>query len=237
MGTAMTDRLSAYDWPQLETELNARGNALLPGLLRPEECRALIDRYEEEGRFRRRVVMQRHGFGQGEYRYFDYPLPDPLTTLRPGLYERLAPLANQWSQRLGFEHRYPLAHGDFIDQCHRAGQTKPTPLLLKYGRDDYNCLHQDLYGPLAFPLQLTVMLSQPGEAFSGGEFTLVEQRPRRQSRPEVVSLQRGDAVVFAGRHRPVTGQRGDYRVTLRHGVSRVRSGERFTLGIIFHDAQ
>lgn len=233
----MSDRLNNTDWPALETELDAYGNARLPGLLRAEECQTLIDSYVEHSRFRSRVIMQRHGFGQGEYQYFDDPLPELIADLRVQLYERLVPLANRWSQRLGFAHRYPATHAEFIDQCHAAGQFKPTPLLLRYRAGDYNCLHQDLYGPLAFPLQLTVMLSQPGEDFSGGEFTLVEQRPRRQSRPDVVSLQRGDAVVFAGQYRPVAGTRGDYRVTLRHGVSRVRSGERFTLGLIFHDAQ
>lgn len=233
----MSDRLAIYDWPALETELDAGGSATLSGLLRPEECEALINLYQVEAQFRSRVIMQRHGFGQGEYRYFDYPLPALITTLRTELYERLVPLANRWSQRLKSAHCYPMTHADFIDQCHAAGQYKPTPLLLRYGLGDYNCLHQDLYGALAFPLQLTVMLSQPGEDFSGGEFTLVEQRPRRQSRVEVVALNRGDAVIFPGQYRPVTGQRGDYRVTLRHGVSRVRSGERLTLGMIFHDAE
>ncbi|MFG1495628.1 2OG-Fe(II) oxygenase [Saccharospirillum sp. HFRX-1] len=233
----MTNRLTNYDWPALETELDRYGNARLPELLQPDECQALIDSYADRQRFRSQVIMQRHGFGQGEYQYFDEPLPELIGTLRAQLYQRLVPLANRWSQRLGFEHRYPKAHADFIAHCHAAGQTKPTPLLLRYGKDDYNCLHQDLYGPLAFPLQLTVMLSQPGEDFSGGEFTLVEQRPHRQSRPDVVSLQHGDAVIFAGQYRPVAGTRGDYRVTLRHGVSRVHGGERFTLGLIFHDAQ
>lgn len=233
----MTNRLTNYDWPALEAELGSYGNALLPRLLQRDECQTLIDSYADRQRFRSQVIMQRHGFGQGEYQYFDDPLPELIATLRAQLYQRLVPLANRWSQRLGFEHRYPKTHADFVAHCHAAGQTKPTPLLLRYGKDDYNCLHQDLYGPLAFPLQLTVMLSQPGEDFSGGEFTLVEQRPRRQSRPDVVLLQRGDAVVFAGQYRPVAGTRGDYRVTLRHGVSRVHSGERFTLGLIFHDAQ
>ncbi|PTY37710.1 proline hydroxylase [Saccharospirillum sp. MSK14-1] len=233
----MIQRLNHCNWPALESELDHFGNAPMPALLQPEQCQALIDSYADRTRFRSRVIMQRHGFGQGEYQYFDDPLPELIAELRAQLYERLVPLANRWSQRLGFEHRYPATHAEFIRHCHAAGQTQPTPLLLRYGAGDYNCLHQDLYGPLAFPLQLTVMLSQLGEDFRGGEFTLVEQRPRRQSRPDVVSLQRGDAVVFAGQYRPVTGARGDYRVTLRHGVSRVRSGERFTLGLIFHDAQ
>lgn len=233
----MTTRLNHYDWNALAAELDAQGNAVLPALLDDDQCLALRERYAQAEGFRSTVVMQRHGFGQGEYRYFDYPLPPELAPLRVELYQRLVPIANRWSQRLGFAHRYPAEHADFIDQCHAAGQHRPTPLLLRYRADDFNCLHQDLYGPLAFPLQLTVMLSQPGDDFTGGEFSLVEQRPRRQSRVEVVPLNRGDAVIFPGQFRPQQGTRGDYRLTLRHGVSRVRSGERFTLGIIFHDAE
>lgn len=233
----MTTRLNHYDWNALATELDTQGNAVLPALLDDDQCLALRQRYAQSEGFRSTVVMQRHGFGQGEYRYFDYPLPPELARLRAELYQRLVPIANRWSQRLGFAHRYPAEHANFIDQCHAAGQHRPTPLLLRYRADDFNCLHQDLYGPLAFPLQLTVMLSQPGDDFTGGEFSLVEQRPRRQSRVEVVPLNRGDAVIFPGQFRPQQGTRGDYRLTLRHGVSRVRSGERFTLGIIFHDAE
>lgn len=229
--------LNRRDWPAIEAELEAYGNARLPGLLDPAACRELAGWYPDEARFRSRVVMQRHGFGQGEYRYFAYPLAEPLATLRRELYERLVTLANDWSRRLGFEARYPAAHADFIERCQAAGQQRPTPLLLSYGEGDYNCLHQDLYGPLAFPLQMTVLLSRPGTDFSGGEFVLAEQRPRRQSRPEVVPLEQGDAVIFAGQHRPVPGRRGDYRVTLRHGVSRVRSGRRLALGVICHDAE
>ncbi|WP_108124318.1 2OG-Fe(II) oxygenase [Saccharospirillum mangrovi] len=233
----MAVTLNRYDWNALAAELDTQGNAVLPALLNADSCRALRERYAQPDGFRSTVVMQRHGFGQGEYRYFRYPLPDELATLRAELYQWLVPLANRWTQRLGFAHRYPAEHADFIDQCHSAGQHRPTPLLLRYRADDFNCLHQDLCGPLAFPLQLTVMLSQPGDDFTGGEFTLVEQRPRRQSRVEVVPLNRGDAVIFPGQFRPNSGVRGDHRLTLRHGVSRVRSGERFTLGIIFHDAE
>jgi uncharacterized protein len=209
---------------------------VLPGLLPPPTCRQLAALYAEDSRFRSRVVMSRHGFGRGEYRYFAYPLPPLVAGLRTALYPRLAPVANAWSARLGDERRYPPTLQAFLERCHAAGQVKPTPLLLQYGPEDYNCLHQDLYGEWVFPLQLTVLLSQPGDDFTGGEFVLTEQRPRMQSRVEVVPLAQGDAVVFAVHHRPVRGTRGDYRVNLRHGVSRVRSGRRQTLGVIFHDA-
>lgn len=233
----MTDRLGRYCWDALSAALDARGYAVLEGLLTAAECRALAALYEQEALFRSHIDMARHGFGQGAYRYFRYPLPDPVAALRAGLYPPLAAVANGWNERLGREERYPARHADFLAACHAAGQTRPTPLLLRYGPDDFNCLHQDLYGALAFPLQVAVLLSAPGEDFTGGEFVLTEQRPRRQSRVEVVPLARGDGVVFAVHHRPVRGTRGDYRATLRHGVSRLRGGTRRTLGIIFHDAQ
>lgn len=230
-------RVAALDWARVAAELDAQGSAVLPALLTAQECEALATLYIEEGHFRSRVVMARHGFGRGEYQYFRYPLPDLVATLRTVLYPPLAPIANRWNATMGLDVRYPHAHADFIQRCHDAGQRRPTPLLLQYGVDDYNCLHQDLYGEHVFPLQVAILLSQPQRDFSGGEFVLTEQRPRMQSRPEVVPLQQGDAVVFAVHHRPVQGTRGSYRVQLRHGVSRVRSGRRHTLGVIFHDAQ
>lgn len=229
-------RLAELPWPALRAELHAEGFARVPSLLTAAECRALSALYPDAERFRSRVVMARHGFGRGEYSYFDEPLPELVAGLRTGVYPELAPLANDWAERLRQDRRFPDTLAELRAQCLAAGQPRPTPLLLRYGPEDYNCLHQDLYGALAFPLQLAVLLSEPGEDFSGGELVLTEQRPRRQSRVEVVPLRRGDAVIFAVSQRPVTGTRGDYRVTLRHGVSRVRSGERFTLGVIFHDA-
>lgn len=224
------------EWPAVTSELDARGCAVLPALVSAADCQELAGLYGDDNRFRSRVIMSRHGFGRGEYRYFSYPLPPLVAHLRASLYPHLAPLANEWSRRLGDDRRYPPSLEAFLQACHAAGQVKPTPLLLQYGPEDYNCLHQDLYGEWVFPLQLTVLLSQPGRDFTGGEFVLTEQRPRMQSRVEVVPLARGDAVVFAVHHRPVRGTRGDYRVNLRHGVSRVRSGRRHTLGVIFHDA-
>jgi uncharacterized protein len=226
----------AIDWSGFEAALDARGCAMVPGLLDAQECGALARLYDCDERFRSRVVMARHGFGRGEYRYFAYPLPPRVQELRAAIYPRLAPPANRWHERLGIDARFPATHAEFLTRCHTAGQTRPTPLLLRYGADDYNCLHQDLYGEHVFPLQLAVLLSRPGQDFTGGEFVLTEQRPRLQSRVEVVPLAQGDAVVFAVHHRPVSGVRGDYRVNLRHGVSRVRAGRRHTLGIIFHDA-
>jgi hypothetical protein len=229
------ERVARIDWERAAEELSSQGAAVLERLLTAEECRAVAALYPEDERFRKHIVMARHGFGKGEYKYFAYPLPEPIGSLRAALYERLAPVANAWNDRMGLAARYPAAHAEFLELCHAAGQTRPTPLLLQYGAGDYNCLHQDLYGELAFPLQVAVLLSEPGEDFSGGEFVLTEQRPRMQSRAEVVPLRRGDAVAFAVHHRPVEGARGAYRVNLRHGVSRVRSGRRHTLGIIFHD--
>jgi hypothetical protein len=228
--------IADYDWAALSRDLDAYGCAVLPGLLTPAACGDLSSLYARDQGFRSRVVMGRHGFGMGEYKYWAYPLPTPVQALRTGLYPRLAPLANRWNQRLGEDVRYPDSHAEFLALCHQAGQVRPTPLLLQYGPGDYNCLHQDLYGERVFPLQVAVLLSEPGRDFTGGEFVITEQRPRMQSRAEVVPLRQGDGVVFAVHHRPVSGTRGTYRVNLRHGVSRLRSGHRHTLGIIFHDA-
>lgn len=228
--------IGALDWRDIAQDLDARGNAIIPGLLSAAQCQALAAGYDEETLYRSRVVMARHGFGRGEYRYFRYPLPDSVQALRTEMYPHLAAVANRWNAAMGIDVRYPERHVDFLARCHQAGQLRPTPLVLRYGVDDYNCLHQDLYGEHVFPLQVAILLSQPGSDFSGGEFVLTEQRPRMQSRPEVVPLQQGDAVVFAVHHRPVQGTRGVYRVNLRHGVSRLRSGHRHTLGVIFHDA-
>ena len=230
-------RVAAYDWQSLAGELDDYGCAVLPSLLAPGECRSIAALYPDESHFRSHVNMARHGFGKGEYRYFKYPLPDLPQALRTALYPRLAAVANEWNRRLGIDERYPEGHASFLSRCHEAGQTRPTPLLLRYVAGDFNCLHQDLYGDLAFPIQVAILLSAPGKDFSGGEFVLTEQRPRMQSRAEVVPLQQGDAVAFAVHNRPVQGSKGSYRVNLRHGVSRVRSGMRHTLGIIFHDAK
>ena len=224
-------------WAETLAELNRQGSAVIPQLLSAAECAALVGLYPEGRHFRSRVVMQRHGFGRGEYQYFGYPLPETVARLRATLYPALVGVANAWNEAMGIEVRYPEDHASFLALCHAAGQQRPTPLLLHYGPGDYNCLHQDLYGEHVFPIQVAVLLSRPGEDFSGGEFVLTEQRPRMQSRPEVVPLAQGDAVVFAVHHRPVQGGRGFYRVNMRHGVSRLRSGQRFTLGVIFHDAQ
>jgi uncharacterized protein len=220
----------------LEKDLDERGSAVIERLITPGECEALAALYAADRHFRSRVVMAQHGFGRGEYKYFDYPLPDVIGRLRSALYPRLAPIANRWNAALGVKARFPEKHAQFLKRCHAAGQRRPTPLLLQYGAGDYNCLHQDLYGEHVFPLQLTILLSEPGRDFTGGEFVMTEQRPRMQSRAEVVALAKGDAVVFAVNQRPVQGTRGVYRVKLRHGVSRVRSGRRHTAGIIFHDA-
>ena len=229
-------RVARIAWDTVTAGLDSHGATILPGLLTGEECRDMAALYAHEEHFRSHVVMSRHGFGKGEYRYFKYPLPNLIGDLRTALYPRLAPIANAWNERMGVATQYPAVHGEFLNACHAAGQARPTPLLLQYGEGDYNCLHQDLYGALAFPLQVAILLSQPEEDFTGGEFVLTEQRPRMQSRPQVISLRQGDAVAFAVSHRPVQGTKGTYRVNLRHGVSRVRSGHRHTLGIIFHDA-
>jgi len=229
-------RVAGYDWQAITGELDNFGCAILPELLSAEECNAIAALYPDESHFRSRVVMARHGFGKGEYRYFRYPLPDLIGGLRTVIYPHLADLANRWNERMGISRHYPPEHAAYLAQCREAGQIRPTPLLLQYGPGDYNCLHQDLYGELVFPIQVAILLSEPGEDFTGGEFVLTEQRPRMQSRAEVVPLRRGDAVVFAVHNRPVQGTRGTYRVNLRHGVSRLRSGRRHTVGIIFHDA-
>jgi uncharacterized protein len=231
------ERLNALDWRRISQELDNQGSVVLEGLASADECRALAAMYLKDEFFRSRVVMGRHGFGRGEYKYFNYPLPDVVAELRTGLYPRLAPVANRWNAAMGIEIRYPEKHTEFIRRCHDAGQVEPTPLLLQYGEGDYNCLHQDLYGEHVFPIQVAILLSEPSRDFTGGEFVLTEQRPRMQSRAEVVPLRQGDAVAFAVHHRPVKGTRGFYRVNLRHGVSRLRSGCRHTLGIIFHDAK
>ena len=230
-------RVGAYDWQALAGELDSYGCAVLPKLLSPEECRAIAALYADESHFRSHIHMARHGFGKGEYRYFKYPLPHLIAGLRTALYPHLAAVANEWNGRMGIDERYPDVHASFLKRCHDAGQTRPTPLLLQYVPGDFNCLHQDLYGDLAFPIQVAILLSEPGKDFSGGEFVLTEQRPRMQSRVEVVPLRQGDAVAFAVHNRPVQGSKGNYRVNLRHGVSRLRSGMRHTVGIIFHDAR
>ena len=236
-GNSAGARIAAYDWTALAGELDGFGCAVLPKLLTPEECRGVAALYSDESHFRSHIVMARHGFGKGEYRYFSYPLPDLIAGLRTALYPRLAGVANAWNARLVIDERYPDAHAAFLRRCHEAGQTRSTPLLLQYVPGDFNCLHQDLYGDLAFPIQVAILLSEPGRDFTGGEFALTEQRPRMQSRVEVVPLRQGDAVAFAVHNRPVQGSKGSYRVNLRHGVSRVKSGRRHTLGVIFHDAK
>jgi uncharacterized protein len=229
-------RIDELSWTTVADDLDRQGWSVLPKLLTANQCDAVSDMYGDTPTFRSHVVMARHGFGKGEYRYFSYPLPDVVQELRTGLYPRLAPIAAAWHARMGLDARFPATHAEFLERCHAAGQRRPTPLLLKYGAGDYNCLHQDLYGEHVFPLQVTALLSEPNEAFVGGEFVLTEQRPRMQSRAAVVPLRKGDAVVFAVNSRPQRGSRGDYRVMMRHGVSDVRLGRRYTVGIIFHDA-
>jgi hypothetical protein len=228
--------IESMDWQAAGAALDGQGWAVLPGLLFAEECRAAASLWREEARFRSRVVMARHGFGQGEYRYFGYDLPEPVARLRTVLYPPLAEVANRWQAALGRAERFPGAHRDYLARCRAAGQARPTPLLLRYGPGDFNCLHQDLYGAEAFPLQVAILLSRPGEDFAGGEFLLAEQRPRRQTRATIAPLAQGDAIVFAVSERPVMGRRGCYRTRMKHGVSTIRSGERFALGLIFHDA-
>lgn len=231
------ERVAGYDWRALISELDTYGAAVIEKLLTPDECVEIAALYVHVEHFRSHVIMARHGFGKGEYRYFKYPLPDLVGGLRTALYPRLASVANGWNERMGLKERYPDEHAAFLRECREAGQERPTPLLLQYVPGDFNCLHQDLYGDLAFPIQVAILLSEPGRDFTGGEFVLTEQRPRMQSRAEVVPLKQGDAVAFAVHNRPVKGTKGNYRVNLRHGVSRVRSGLRHTVGIIFHDAR
>jgi hypothetical protein len=234
--THIDERIDANDWSSVTEHLDAWGWATINNVLDPDQCRAIAGLYSDDRRFRSQVVMARHGFGQGEYKYFSYPLPRIIADLRSELYVRLASLANRWNEAMGLDVRYPHTHAEFITRCHQAGQKRPTPLVLRYGSGDYNCLHQDLYGEHVFPFQVTFLLSEPEQDFTGGEFVLVEQRPRMQSRAMVVPLRLGAGVIFAVNHRPVDGSRGTHRVNLRHGVSVVRSGQRHTVGVIFHDA-
>jgi len=232
----ITKQIDAFDWPAIERGLDAQGSAVIERMLTPRQCADIADLYAQPERFRSRVVMARHGFGRGEYQYFAHPLPSDVAAMRSAFYPRLMPIANRWNETMGIDVRYPPLHADFIARCHAAGQSRPTPLLLQYGEGDYNCLHQDLYGEHVFPLQVVLLLSEPERDFTGGEFVMTEQRPRMQSRPMVLPLRQGDAALIAVHHRPVQGTRGSYRVNLRHGVSRLRSGQRRTLGLIFHDA-
>jgi hypothetical protein len=234
---SIAERVEAVAWQQVSRDLEAEGNAVINGILSPDECDEVRTLYDRDEMFRSTVVMERHGFGRGEYRYFRYPLPDLIARLRTEFYPHLATIANRWSEAMGIHIRFPATHKEYLQRCNEAGQDKPTPLILKYGTDDYNCLHQDLYGEHVFPLQVAVLLSEPQKDFTGGEFVITEQRPRMQSRPMVVPLRKGDGVVFAVHHRPVHGKKSVYRVNLRHGVSRISSGSRSTLGIIFHDAK
>jgi hypothetical protein len=236
-GTNVAERIAALDWTEIAAALDAHGCATTGALLTPAECAALAGAYATDHLFRSRIIMGRHGFGRGEYKYFAYPLPELVAALRAALYPALAAIANRWNEAMGIAARYPHDHREFLARCHDGGQTKPTPLLLQYGEGDYNCLHQDIYGEHVFPLQVTFLLSRPDADFTGGDFVLTEQRPRMQSRAEVVALARGEGVIFPVRHRPVSGPRGAYRVNMRHGVSRIRSGQRHTAGIIFHDAK
>lgn len=234
---SVAQRIESFNWDAINAELDAYGAAVIGPQLSPDQCKTLINGYDSEDLYRSRVVMARHGFGRGEYKYFTYPLPSVIAELRESLYPYLAEIANRWNTAMGIDVRYPAEHELFKARCHEAGQTKPTPLILKYTAGDYNCLHQDLYGEHVFPLQIAFLLSEPCEEFTGGEFTLTEQRPRMQSRVEVVPLGQGMGVIFPVHHRPVKGTRGTYRVNMRHGISRLRSGQRFTMGIIFHDAK
>ena len=234
---AVEQRVEELDWERVSEDLDAQGGAVIEHLLSADECQAIAGLYPKDDIFRSQIVMSRHGFGRGEYKYFRYPLPPLIEELRTAVYPRLVPIANRWNEAMGVDVRYPEKHSEFIERCHHAGQIRPTPLLLQYGAGDYNCLHQDVYGEHVFPLQLAILLSEPGRDFSGGEFVMTEQRPRMQSRPIVVPLRQGDGVAFAVHYRPVQGARGFYRVNLRHGVSQLRSGRRHTVGIIFHDAK
>jgi hypothetical protein len=235
--TGLTERVVGLDWQQILSDLDRFGCATTKGVLAAKECHELLSCYDHDEHFRSRIVMAQHGFGRGEYKYWKYPLPATIETLRSAPYPHLAGVANRWNEAMNIDVRYPAAHAAYLEQCHRAGQLRPTPLLLQYDEGDFNCLHQDVYGDLVFPLQIAFLLSVPGEDFTGGEFVLTEQRPRMQSRAEVIQLDQGDGVIFAVHHRPVQGARGVYRVNMRHGVSRIRSGRRHTMGIIFHDAK
>lgn len=230
-------RVSSIDWERVHRDLDAQGNAVINGLLDEKDCDEIISLYAEDGRFRKRIVMAAHGYGRGEYKYFNYPLPELVQNLRTAVYPNLVSIANRWNETMKIEVRYPEQHQEFLERCHEAGQVRPTPLILKYGADDFNCLHQDLYGEHVFPLQLAVLLAKPNDDFTGGEFIMTEQRPRMQTTPMVVPLKQGDGVIFAVHNRPVKGKRGFYRVNMRHGVSKIISGSRHTLGIIFHDAK
>jgi len=234
--TKQQSNLDKIDWTKCQADLNSHGNTVIKGLLQAEQCTEIVNLYPHEEKFRKRIVMQNHGYGSGEYKYFSYPLPEIITQLRTAAYPKLAPIANAWNEAMKIDVQFPETHAEFLDRCHKAGQVKPTPLILKYQKNDFNCLHQDLYGEHVFPLQLAILLSVPGKDFEGGEFVLTEQRPRMQSRVNVVPLEQGDAVIFAVNNRPVKGSKGYYRVTMKHGVSTLRSGERYTTGIIFHDA-
>jgi len=233
----IAERVAALDWAGLSAQLDQFGCATTGRVLSADECAAISSRYDDDKLYRSRVIMARHGFGRGEYKYFAYPLPNIVASLRASLYPQLAGIANRWNEQMAVDQRFPTEHAAYLKRCHAGGQTKPTPLLLQYGAGDYNCLHQDVYGELVFPLQVAFLLSRPGEDFSGGEFVLTEQRPRMQSRAEVVPLRQGEGVIFPVHHRPVQGTRGIYRVNMRHGVSRLRDGQRHTLGVIFHDAK
>jgi hypothetical protein len=233
---ALMARIAGLDWTRIAAKLEAEGYATTGAILPAEDCAALAQSYACDALFRSRVIMTRHGFGRGEYKYFDYPLPELVASVRSALYPQLSVIANRWNEMMGGDQSYPSDHAAYLAQCHAAGQKRPTPLLLQYACGDYNCLHQDVYGALVFPLQATFLLSSPGDEFTGGEFVLTEQRPRMQSRAEVVPLVQGEVVIFPVHHRPVRGTRGVYRVNMRHGVSRLRSGQRHTLGVIFHDA-
>jgi hypothetical protein len=233
----IAERVAALDWAGLSAQLDQFGCATTGRVLSADECAAISSCYDDDKLYRSRVIMARHGFGRGEYKYFAYPLPNIVASLRASLYPQLAGIANRWNEQMAVDQRFPTEHAAYLKRCHAGGQTKPTPLLLQYGAGDYNCLHQDVYGELVFPLQVAFLLSRPGEDFSGGEFVLTEQRPRMQSRAEVVPLRQGEGVIFPVHHRPVQGTRGIYRVNMRHGVSRLRDGQRHTLGVIFHDAK
>jgi uncharacterized protein len=230
------EQIDQIDWSRVAQELDARGNALVEGLLSPDQCRTLAGLYQADTGFRSRVVMARHGFGRGEYKYFSYPLPSLIQTLRTAAYPHLVPIANKWHERMRKEERFPSEHAAFLKSCHEAGQVRPTPLLLEYAPEDYNCLHRDLYGDHVFPIQIAILLDQPGEDFEGGEFVMTEQRPRMQTRAMVLPLKKGDAAIFAVNFRPMKGTRGDYQVRLNHGVSKLYTGKRHTVGVIFHDA-